>query len=103
MMNKNTRRVVITGMGVVSPFGVGLNLFWDNLVKGNSGIKPITITDVSRHTVRFGGEITDFDPGLYIDKKEAKRMDRFSQLAMVAAKEAVEDSGLDTSKEDPTR
>jgi 3-oxoacyl-[acyl-carrier-protein] synthase II len=103
MMNSNTRRVVITGMGIVSPFGVGLNLFWDNLIKGNSGVKPVTLTDVSRHSVKIGGEITGFDAALYIDKKEAKRMDRFSQLAMVAAKEAFEDSGLDMSKEDPTR
>lgn len=102
-MNNRTRRVVVTGMGIVSPFGVGLNLFWDNLLKGESGIKPITITDVSRHSVRFGGEVPDFDPALYMDKKEAKRMDRFTQLAMAAAKEAVEDAKLDMSKEDPTR
>jgi len=103
MMNKNTRRVVVTGMGIVSPFGVGRDLFWDKLTKGESGIKPITITDVSKHSVRIGGEVTDFDPALYMDKKEAKRMDRYTQLGVVAAIEAVKDANLDMSKEDPTR
>ena len=102
-MSKRSRRVVVTGMGVVSPFGVGVDLFWENLVKGNSGIKTITRVDLSRHDVKFGGECTDFDAGSYIDKKEAKRMDRFTQLAVVAAKEAVEDSKLDMDKVDPVR
>lgn len=102
-MSNRTRRVVVTGMGVVSPFGVGVDLFWDSLVNGKSGIKTITQVDLSRHEVKFGGECTDFDPGKYIDKKEAKRMDRYTQLAMVAAKEAYEDSGLDKEKTDPNR
>lgn len=103
MMSKNTRRVVITGMGIVSPFGVGLNLFWDSIKEGKSGIKHITITDVSEHSVKIGGEVSNFKPEEHLDKKEAKRMDRYTQLAMVAAKDAFEDSGLDMSKEDPTR
>jgi len=102
-MNNRTRRVVVTGMGIVSPFGVGLDLFWDNLVKGNSGIKPITLVDLSQHAVRFGGECSEFDPDLYLDKKDNKKMDRYTQLAMVAAIEAMKDSGLDIAKEDPTR
>ncbi len=102
-MRKRSRRVVVTGMGVVSPFGVGVDLFWENIVNGKSGIKTITQVDLSKHDVKFGGECTDFDPGKYIDKKEAKRMDRYTQLAMVAAKEAVKDSGLDMEKTDPTR
>ncbi len=102
-MNKKSRRVVVTGMGIVSPFGVGVDLFWENIVKGNSGIKTITQVDLSRHDVKFGGECTDFDAGNYVDRKEAKRMDRFTQLAVVAAKEAVEDSKLDMDKVDPTR
>lgn len=102
-MGKSARRVVVTGMGVVSPFGVGVDLFWDNLVKGNSGIKTITHIDLSRHEVRFGGEFTDFIPEQYLDKKESKRMDRYAQFAMVAAQEAWKDSGLDMSKTDPTR
>lgn len=102
-MIKNTRRVVVTGMGAVTPFGVGVDLFWDNLVKGNSAIKPITITDVSRHAVKFGGECSDFDPTLYLDKKDSKRMDRYTQFGLVAAIEAYKDSGLDKDKFDPNR
>jgi len=97
------RRVVITGMGVVSPYGVGVDLLWDNLVQGKSGIKTITLLDLSNHEVKIGGEFTDFDPTQYLDKKEIKRMDRFTQLAMVAAQEAVQSAGLDMSKIDPTR
>jgi len=103
MMSNKTRRVVITGMGVVSPFGVGLDLFWDNLAKGNSGIKPLTLFDPTNHPVKFGGECSGFDPELYLDKKEAKKMDRYTQLAMVASIEAMKDSGLDIEKIDSTR
>jgi len=102
-MNNKSRRVVVTGMGVVSPFGVGVDLFWENLKNGKSGLKKITQVDLSQHEVKFGGECSDFEPGKYIDQKEAKRMDRYTQLAMVAAKEALNDSGLDPEKEDPTR
>lgn len=102
-MKDKARRVVVTGMGVVSPFGVGLDLFWDSLVQGKSGIKPITIIDTSLQSVKIGGEVPNFQPDLYLDKKEAKRMDRFTQHALVAAIQAVEDSGLDLSKIDPTR
>ena len=70
---------------------------------GKSGIKHITIIDVSKHPVRIGGESTNFDPTLYLDKKEAKRMDRFTQLALVGAIEAVNDAKLDMNKEDATR
>jgi len=102
-MNNKARRVVITGMGIVSPFGVGLDLFWNSIVQGKSGIKPITIMDVSQHNVKIAGELTDFDASLYLDKKEARRMDRFTQFAMVAAKLAAEDAKLDVNQEDPTR
>jgi len=102
-MSNKARRVVITGMGIVSPFGVGLDLFWDSIVQGKSGIKPITIMDTSQHNVKIAGEVRDFDASLYIDKKEAKRMDRFAQFAMVAAKLAAEDAKLDIEQEDPTR
>ena len=102
-MSKRSRRVVVTGMGVVSPFGVGVDLFWENIAKGNCGIKTITRIDLSKHDVKFGGECADFDAGKYLDKKEVKRMDRYTQLALVAAKEAFEDSKLDMTKTDPTR
>jgi beta-ketoacyl-acyl-carrier-protein synthase II len=103
MKTIQARRVVVTGMGVVSPFGVGMDIFWDNLTKGNSGIKPLSIVDLPDHPVQFAGECTDFDPELYIDKKEAKKMDRYSQLGVVAAIEAFKDSGIDLDKVDPTR
>jgi 3-oxoacyl-[acyl-carrier-protein] synthase II len=102
-MLKQPRRVVITGMGIVSPFGVGVDTYWDNVSKGKSGIKPITIIDVSQHNVKIGGEVPDFDASVYLDKKEARRMDRFTQLGLVAAQEAMKNSGLDMEKEDPTR
>ncbi len=102
-MSNSSRRVVITGMGIVSPFGAGVNLLWDNLVQGNSGIKTITLLDLSNHEVKFGGEFSDFDPAQYLDKKEVKRMDRFTQLGLVATQEAMQDAGLDMSKVDPTR
>lgn len=103
LSGREARRVVVTGMGVVTPFGVGLDVFWDNLVKGNSGIKHITITDVSEHPVKIAGEVSDFDPSLYLDKKEAKRMDRFTQHAMIAAIEAAKQADYDSSKVDQTR
>lgn len=103
MMNNKTRRVVVTGMGVVSPFGAGTDLFWNNLIKGNSGIKTISLLDLSGHPVKFGGEFTDFNPDDYIDKKEAKKMDRYAQFGVVAAIEAMKDSGLDIKKIDSTR
>jgi 3-oxoacyl-[acyl-carrier-protein] synthase II len=102
-MNKNTRRVVITGMGAVTPFGVGVDLFWDNIKEGKSGIKSIKHLDTTRHTVKIGGECRDFDPTVYLDKKEVKRMDRFTQFALVAAQEAANNANLDMEKEDPTR
>lgn len=102
-MTNRSRRVVITGVGVVSPFGVGFGTFWDNLVKGNSGIKNITQTDMTKHEVKFGGECSDFKPEDYLDKKEVKRMDRFTQLALVAAQEAVHDAKIDMNSVDPTR
>jgi 3-oxoacyl-[acyl-carrier-protein] synthase II len=91
------RRVVITGIGVVSPIGVG-NEFWENVKKGKCGISMIESFDTSEYNVKLAAEIKDFDPSEYIDKKEAKRMDRYSQFAIVAADIAVKDSGLDTEK-----
>ena len=102
-MINSTRRVVVTGMGVISPYGIGLNLFWDSIVSGKSGIKYITLIDTAEHSVKIGGEVPNFDPSLYLDKKEARRMDRFTQFALVASHEAMKDSGLDMTKEDPTR
>jgi len=102
-MSNKTRRVVVTGMGTVSPFGVGTDLFWENIKNGKSGVKYVTQADLSNHEIKIGGECPDFDASKYLDKKEVKRMDRFTQLALVAAQEAMEDSGLDMEKTDATR
>ena len=88
------RRVVVTGMGIVSPFGVGKELFWDSLVEGKSGISTIERISLDGHTVHIAGEVKNFDPTQYMDSKDAKRMDRYTQFAMVAADEAIADSGI---------
>jgi 3-oxoacyl-[acyl-carrier-protein] synthase II len=88
------RRVVITGVGAVSPLGCGNAKNWDALVSGTSGIAPITRFDASELPVRIAGEVSDFDAERYIDKKEIKKMDLFIQYALAAAHYAIEDSGL---------
>lgn len=98
-----SRRVVVTGIGVVSPYGVGTDLFWDNVKAGKSGIDTIEGIDTESHTVKIAGEVKNFNPAEYIDKKEVKRMDRFTQFALVAAKEAFEDSKIDLDKIDQNK
>ncbi|MDO5126830.1 MAG: beta-ketoacyl-ACP synthase II [Eubacteriales bacterium] len=97
------RRVVITGMGTVNPLGKNVEETWENVKKGVCGIGPITQIDVTDHAVKLAGEVKDFTPDPIIDKKEARRMARFSQFALVAAVEAFEQSGLDMEKEDAER
>ena len=99
------RRVVITGMGAVTPIGIGVDKFWDALLAGKSGVSLIESIDTERHTVKIAGEIKDkdFNPEDYLDPKDAKRMDRFTQFAMVAADEAIADSGIDEADIDPYR
>ena len=89
------RRVVITGLGAVTPFGVGVDKFWNSLVEGKSGISVTELVDTERHVVKISGEVKGFDAELYIDPKEAKKMDRFIQFAMVAAEEAYKDAKLE--------
>lgn len=98
-----SRRVVITGLGAVTPIGNNVEDFWANVKKGTVGIGPITKFDTSEYKAHLGAEIKDFDPYNVIDKKAARRMEDFSQYAVVAAKEALDDSGLDMEKEDPFR
>jgi 3-oxoacyl-[acyl-carrier-protein] synthase II len=88
------RRVVITGIGLVSPLGTGTGKNWQALLRGDNGIGTLTRFDVSRYSTRFGGEVRDFDPLLFIDRKEVRKMDLFVRFAMAAARLAVEDSGL---------
>lgn len=98
------KRVVITGIGVVSPFGVGTDKFWNSLVEGKSGIATTTAMDLEQHPVKISGEVKDFNPDDYMDPKEAKKMDRFTQFAVVAADEAITDAGLEDIKDiDPYR
>ncbi|MFN8615204.1 MAG: beta-ketoacyl-ACP synthase II [Vampirovibrionales bacterium] len=96
------RRVVVTGMGVMSPLGLNTQTLWANLMAGKSGIGPITLIKPEEQTVSFGGEIKDFMPEDHVDKKDARRMDRYMQLAMAAAKQAVEHSGI-MGQVDPER
>lgn len=93
------RRVVITGLGAVTPFGVGADKFWNSLVEGKSGISTSELIDVSKHVAKISGEVKNFNPEDYIDPKEAKKMDRFIQFAMIAADEAVKDAKLEEVKD----
>lgn len=90
-----SRRVVITGIGMVSPLGLDTLTTWDGLVNGRNGIEMLTLFDASSLETRFGGECKGFDPANYINKKDIRRMDRFAQLAVAAARMAVEESKLD--------
>ncbi|MCA8955445.1 MAG: beta-ketoacyl-ACP synthase II [Planctomycetes bacterium] len=97
------RRVVITGLGVVTPVGLDLESTWRALLEGVSGAGPVTEFDASQHSTRFLCAIKGFDPLNYFEKTEARRMDPYCLYQMVAAMEAMRHSGLDMSKEDPTR
>ena len=88
------RRVVVTGLGLVSPLGTGTEKNWQALLRGESGIATLTRFDVTRYPTRFGGEVKDFDPLLFIDRKEVRKMDPFIRFAVAAAYLAVEDSGI---------
>jgi len=88
------RRVVITGIGLVTPLGVGTQKNWQALLLGANGIGPVTRFDASRYSTRFAGEVKGFDPCIFIDKKEVRKMDLFIQYAVAAAHMAVEDSGI---------
>jgi 3-oxoacyl-[acyl-carrier-protein] synthase II len=97
------RRVVITGLGTVNPLANDVPTYWRGLLEGRSGIGPITLFDSSAFKVHFAGEVKDFHPDALLGSKEARRMDRFTQFAMVASFEAVKDCGIDFKKENPFR
>jgi 3-oxoacyl-[acyl-carrier-protein] synthase II len=97
------RRVVVTGMGVVAPNGIGIEDFWDSLVHGRSGVRRINHFDVSTYTCQIAGIVPDFNPADYMDFKIAKRLSRFAQFALAASQMAAEDSFIDFSREDPNR
>ena len=102
-MSNEQAKVVVTGMGAMTPLGESPGEFWRNLVAGKSGVGPMTLCDPEGYPCRISGEVTGFDPERYIPGREARRMARFSQLAVAAGLQAVESSGFDISREDPYR
>ena len=88
------KRVVVTGLGAVTPLGETADEFWEGLVAGQSGVGPMTLADPTDYPCRISGEVSGFDPERYMDKREARRLGRFSQLAIVAAREAMQQAGL---------
>ncbi|MGA0040366.1 MAG: beta-ketoacyl synthase N-terminal-like domain-containing protein, partial [Pirellulales bacterium] len=99
-----SREIVITGLGVVSPLGVGREAFWEQLQAGQSGIRPITAFDTSALQVKFGGQIVDFDPKLYVrPRKSLKVMSREIQMGFAAADLALVDAGLTAGSVEPDR
>lgn len=97
------KRVVITGMGAMTPIGNSVAEYWEGLLAGKSGATPITLFDASKFKTKFACEVKNFDPGVYLDRKEARKLDRFSQLAIASSEEAVTDAGLREANPDPDR
>jgi 3-oxoacyl-[acyl-carrier-protein] synthase II len=99
----NKRRVVVSGLGMISPVGIGNDATWKSLIAGRSGVGPITKFDASQYACRIAGEVRDFNPENWIEKKEVKKSDTFIHYAVAAAQMAVDDAGLDPLKEDSDR
>src|SRR4029453_6219421 len=93
------RRVVVTGIGAVTPLGNDAETFWENLVAGKGGCGPITLFDSSEYAVHTACELDDFDPTVWLEPRQARRMDRFAQMIVAAAQMAVEDAALDVGAE----
>ncbi len=98
-----SRRVVVTGMGAVTPIGIGVKAFWEGITQEKIGFAPITRFDASEYKCRLAAEVKDFQPENYMDKKSARRMELFCQFAVAAAGESIQDAGLDMDKEDAYR
>src|SRR5215208_2822448 len=96
-------RVVVTGMGAITPVGLDVASTWDAIVHGRSGVGLVQAFDTSDLDVKIAGEVKGFDPTHYLDRKEARRMDRFLQLGMVAAKEAMRDAALEIGADNAER
>lgn len=92
--DSSKKRIVITGLGAVTPLGIGKEAFWEGLISGTSGVGPITLFDPTAFDVKIAAEVKNFDPGTYMDSKEARRMDRFAQFGVAGAKLALEDAKL---------
>lgn len=99
-MGKN-RRVVVTGMGAITPIGNSVEEFWNAIKEGKTGFGPITYFDTADYRCKLAAEVKDFDPAQYMDKKSARRMEQFCQFAVAAAGQAISDAGLDMEQEDP--
>jgi 3-oxoacyl-[acyl-carrier-protein] synthase II len=97
------RRIVITGMGAITPLGLSVNEFWQGCIEGRSGAGPLTLIDPADYPTKIACEVKGFDPLNYMERRDARRMARFSQMAVAAADEALEDAGLRLEKEDTTR
>lgn len=97
------KRVVVTGMGAITPIGLGVDAFWRSIKENKVGIVPISYFDTTGYKAKVAAEVHDFVAKDYLDPKSARRMERFSQFAVAASKEALEDAGIDMSKEDPYR
>ena len=98
-----SRRVVVTGLGVISALGLEYETFWSSLINGESGVSLVTSFDTTEFPSKIGAEVKDFDPSQYLEKKEIRRMDRFAQFAVAASKQALEDSGLKITEENAHR
>jgi len=98
-----SRRIVVTGLGAVSPVGVGIDAMWESIRNGRSGVGPITLFDASAYPVRFAACVDDWDPSPWMDPKEARRLSRFQQFAVASALMAVEDAGLEIDEDNADR
>ena len=99
----DSQRVVVTGLGAITPLGLDVDSFYEGLLEGKNGITRIEAFDTEKYTCKIGGEIKDFDATNYMDPKAARRNDRFVHFAFAACKEAVARAGLDMDQEDPDR
>jgi len=97
------KRVVVTGMGALTPLGNNINVYWDHLINGVSGADPITLFNASKFKTRFACEIKEFEPTNFLDRKEARKIDRFTQIALVASDQAVMDAGISKENVDANR
>lgn len=102
-MNNQRRRVVVTGMGAITPIGLTVDEYWNNALGGKNGVGPITCFDTGQYDTKIAAEVKGFDPLKYLDRKEVNRMDPFTQYAMAAATMAIQHSGLNLEKEDHDR
>ncbi|MDP1677226.1 MAG: beta-ketoacyl-ACP synthase II [Bacteroidota bacterium] len=103
MASRQMRRVVVTGMGAVTPIGLTVKEFWANALAGKSGIANITYFDTTQYDTKFAGQLKGFDPHNYMDRKLAQRVDQYTQYALAAAEEAIKDSGVNLEKENKER